>query len=260
VRVVAIDWSGRARYARRHIWLAEARGQQLVRLECGKDRDEVGDWLLGERLRREPMIIGLDFAFSMPSWFLEDRGMKAAPELWSEVATNGEEWLRDCQPPFWGRPGKKRTGDGPWLRVTDALAVSGAIGAKSVFQVGGAGAVGTGSIRGMPLLHRLREDGWSVWPFDPVAAHTLVEIYPRLLTGPVNKSQQTSRERYLSACYPALHDKWKREAAKSEDAFDAAVSALQMERHLAELVSLPSMDSPTLRREGLIWFPGLFPG
>ena len=44
---------------------------------------------------------------------------------------------------------------------------------KSTFQIGGAGAVGTGSLRGMPHLLTLREAGCAVWPSMclPVSRH-----------------------------------------------------------------------------------------
>ena len=41
----------------------------------------------------------------------------------------------------------------------------------------------------------------------------------------------------------------------SEDAFDAAVSAVVMSRHSLELRSLPALDNPVLRREGQVWMP-----
>ena len=258
LRTIAIDWSGRAKRAQRYIWAAEAEGGQLVSLERDKSREQIGDWLMRQRAEGGPVIIGLDFAFSMPEWFLARERVGGGSELWQRVAADGERWLSECSAPFWGKPGKKKVGDGPWLRETDALAVSGGIGAKSVFQIGGAGAVGTGSIRGMPLLHRLRKAGWAIWPFDPPGSRTVVEIYPRLLTGAVTKSRLDCRERYLSACYPALNEEWKTLAASSEDAFDAAVSALRMEQHATELRQLPTISDKTLRREGLIWMPGLF--
>jgi hypothetical protein len=37
---------------------------------------------------------------------------------------------------------------------------------KSVFQVDGAGTVGTGSLRGMPFLLQLEEAGFNVWPLE----------------------------------------------------------------------------------------------
>src|SRR5947207_2673911 len=74
------------------------------------------------------------------------------------------------------------------LRRTDRdVPGIGGIRPKSVFQIGGAGAVGTGSIRGMSLLKRLSDAGFAVWPFDSAQFPLVVEIYPRLLTGSVKK-------------------------------------------------------------------------
>ena len=44
-------------------------------------------------------------------------------------------------------------------------------------------------------------------------------------------------------------------AAGSEDAFDAAVSALVMSVHEPELRALPTVDDPVVRREGWVWSP-----
>lgn len=80
------------------------------------------------------------------------------------------------------------------LRRTDREAPAiGGIRPKSVFQIGGAGAVGTGSLRGMPILKRLRDAGFAVWPFDAPRWPCVVEIYPRLLTGAVNKGSAGAR-------------------------------------------------------------------
>jgi predicted nuclease with RNAse H fold len=122
---------------------------------------------------------------------------------------------------------------------------------KSVFQIGGWGAVGTGSIRGMPLLLRLREAGAAIWPFDPPGWPLVLEIYPRLLTGPVVKSRPAARQAYVARWYPNLAE-W---SIASEDAFDAAVSALVMARHADNLAALPSEPDHELRLEGRIWYP-----
>src|SRR5688572_17311154 len=144
------------------------------------------------------MVIGLDFAFSMPAWFLEQRGITSAAELWALADREADDWLAACAWPFWGRPGVPCPKDLPDpLRRTDRdVPRTGSIRPKSVFQVGGAGAVGTGSLRGMRTLHRLRAAGFSIWPFDPPGWPRVVEIYPRLLTGPVNKSSLTHRMEY----------------------------------------------------------------
>ena len=124
---------------------------------------------------------------------------------------------------------------------------------KSVFQIGGAGAVGTGSIRGMPYLRNLRQAGFGIWPFDPPARLTVIEIYPRVLTGPVKKSDRTERERYLAGWN--IPEYLRRRTIDSEDAFDAAVSALVMSRHADDLVSLQPATDPDIRLEGSIWVP-----
>lgn len=116
---------------------------------------------------------------------------------------------------------------------------------KSVFQIGGAGAVGTGSIRGMPHLADLRGAGFSVWPFHEVRAPVVVEIYPRLLTGEVVKSSFDARWEHLTTrCFPEIDGPLECKAASSEDAFDAAVSSVVMSRHLDEILTLTQSRNP----------------
>jgi hypothetical protein len=124
-----------------------------------------------------------------------------------------------------------------------------------MFQIGGAGSVGTGSIRGMPLLHALHQAGASVWPFVRGGWPVVVEIYPRLLTGPVRKSDPSARRALLEERYPSLDKEHVRLATLSEDAFDAGVSALVMVEHMADLRDLPDAPDPQLRLEGRIWHP-----
>jgi hypothetical protein len=261
MRVIAIDWSGDARMARRHIWLAEAsRPGRLVRLEGGRDRHEVGDHLAHPA--STDLVIGFDFAFSFPAWFLDRLGVDTAPELWAHVAQHGEGWLIACEPPFWGHPGRPRPPQAqPALRRTDlAVPRTAGVAPKSIFQIGGAGAVGTGSIRGMPLLHQLHALGHRIWPYSDgdgrASQATIVEIYPRLMTGAVRKSSPAARADLLERRYPDLHPEHRDLAVGSEDAFDAAVSALVMVEHTADLAKLPRETSSALRREGRIWHPG----
>jgi hypothetical protein len=122
---------------------------------------------------------------------------------------------------------------------------------KSVFQLVGAGQVGRGSLYGMQALHRLTGAGFRVWPFDPPGLPLVVEIFPRVLTGPVRKNSQSERERYLEAV-PVPPD-LRRLAAASEDAFDASVSAVVMAGGVGELRALP--EAPGYEVEGMIWRP-----
>jgi len=144
----------------------------------------------------------------------------------------------------------------PFRHTDRGVRSTGGIMPKSVFQIGGAGAVGTGSLRGLPVLARLRAAGFAIWPFDPPGWPLALEIYPRLLTGPVIKSSASGRQRYLAARYPALDGPLLAYATASEDAFDAAISALAMAQHVADLRALPPLPDSPFRREGLIWHPG----
>jgi hypothetical protein len=235
--------------AERRIWLAEAvPGRGLLRLECGRSRQAVTDHLLECLARKPHTVVGLDFAFSLPSWFLRELGITSGPDLWARVAECGEDWLRACEPPFWGRRARPRPAQ-QHFRATEEALRQRAIWPKSAFQIGGAGAVGTGSIRGMPMLLRLREAGAAIWPFDPPGWPRVVEIYPRLLTGAVVKSSLAARTAYVNRWFPELA-RW---SIPSEDAFDAAVSAVVMARHANELAALCPEDDPVARLEGRIW-------
>jgi hypothetical protein len=256
MRTIVVDWSGRAKNESAYIWLAEALDGELVRLESGRTRATV----IAELVRyatelietNEQCLIGLDFSFSFPAWFIRKHNCANATEMWPIVAEHGETWLRECKPPLWGRPGKPRPAGPEQFRQTehDTESVHG-ISPKSTFQIGGAGSVGTGSIRGMPFLPLLQAAGCAIWPFDPPKTITVCEVYPRLSTGPVVKSSIDARRAYFHARAMPLHPT----ATESEDAFDAFFSALTIS-------SLPSWSFPqhvpadgTAELEGMIFDP-----
>src|SRR6202046_3558412 len=211
-RVVGVDWSGdKGPGQRRKIWagvwtaLDSAGKAGRVTLEGGRTREELIAWLIEMSEETPRMVVGFDFTFSYPAWFLKELGIGSAPEFWRLVADGqGEKWLhRDCEDVrFWGVPGSQRHGKKPaefcgehahrMLRraetalkvraeIADPLSVAriAGIAPKSVFQIGGAGAVGTASLRGMAGLLRLREAGFKVWPFDAPSLKKplVVEIY-----------------------------------------------------------------------------------
>jgi hypothetical protein len=230
-------------------------GGHVHGLEPAKNREKAIDSLLRYLQENPQSVVGLDFAFSFPEWFLGERSLRSALELWNVVAREGEKWLQECQPPFWGRPGKPKPEIETHYRRTELRlrSVSG-IKPKSPFQIGGAGAVGTGSIQGMPFLRRLRGEGkCAVWPFDSPRDPLVVEIYPRILTGRVVKSSEEGRSAYLKR-WPALPASIISPAAASEDAFDALVSALVMDSHIDRLRNIEAGDDIS-RLEGEIWVP-----
>jgi hypothetical protein len=256
MEVVAVDWSGAASGASRHIWLAHVVKGELVTLRNGRSRVEVVDDLvaLAERCP-DGLAVGLDFSFSFPAWFLHAQGCATVGDLWEMVGRDGERWLSECAPPFWGRPGCPRPQLAEHHRQAERQISVGGISPKSVFQVGGAGAVGTGSIRGMPLLPVLRSAGFSVWPFDPPSPWTVMEIYPRLLTGPVRKSSREQRDLYLGDSPWSVRPAFARSISHSDDAFDAAISALMMDAHADDLAVLRQSTDPVTCLEGDVWCP-----
>lgn len=247
--IVAVDWSGaKARGGARDIAIAEVADGWLVDVRVGLSRAGVERCLLRRAASSPETVVGLDFAFSLPAWFVREKlDAASAEDVWAIVEAEGEQWLDGSAPwPFWGRgerPGSTRLPADRALRRTD-LEVAVLTGAqpKSVFQLVGTGQVGPGSIRGMPMLRRLRAQGFAVWPFEAFSTPLLVEIYPRVFTGKVVKSSSAARQHYLSLLGnvgPGVGAA----AAASEHAFDAACSALAMARDgetVEELVAEPS--------------------
>ncbi len=219
-RAVAVDWSGALSPAtqRSTIWAASAVDGTLVGLSAGRTRDETIAWLAG---LSGSVVIGLDFGFSFPEWWLTAQGIRSGCEAWALAAVSGEEWLATCPSPFWGRPGSRRPNGVPIYRRTEL----GLRGVTSVFQIGGAGAVGTGSIRGMPGLAALSSAGFAVWPFDDWATDrpVVAEVWPRLAMGSVVKSSAAARAAWV-ASWPDVAP-WSDAVVSSPDAFDAACAA-----------------------------------
>ncbi len=274
-----------------------------VRLETGRTRAEWAEWLVELGAETPRMVVGIDCCFSYPAWFLAEHGCGSVFDFWRAVvgtggvrAGKGEEWLhRACEDGrFWGVTGPGRTGKRPeefsgeglrrMMRTTDwenkiAVRMEGGdaeraekmkgITAKSPFQIGGSGSVGTGSLRAMPVLERLREAGFRVWPFEDVEfgekapRPLLVEMYTRLLTGPVAKSNGVARRAYLlakrktDALYAGLGRGVLAKAYASEDAFDALVSCVEMVRWRGEFAGLKATRDEVLRLEGITWRPGV---
>jgi hypothetical protein len=262
LRLIAVDWSGRSGpEQRRALWSAEVIDGELVRLEGGRTRAELIELLIAEVDHGPYLMIGFDFAFSLPAWYLQERQLTPC-QLWALLADEAltptmrrlglARWMNSPELPFWttSEAHARLSPEQMFRRTEHDVRVPGSQ-PKSVFQLVGAGQVGRGSLYGMQALHRLAGAGFRIWPFDRPGLPLVVEIFPRVLTGPVRKNNQSERERYLAAV-PMPAD-LRRLAAASEDAFDAAVSALVMAARVEELRALP--DEPGYVLEGKIWAP-----
>ncbi len=258
---IAVDWSGAARGAERRIWLAEVARGRLERLECGRSRAELVGHLQDCALREPALSVGLDFAFGFPAWFAREQGARSGQESWQIAAERGEDWLARSPAPFFGRKGSRRPLHDPerplWRRTElEHLPLAG-IRPKSVFQIGGAGAVGTGSLRGMPLLLELQRAGFSIWPFARAEPPFAAEIYPRWFTGALTKSSRTARALQLANHPLPAQRRLCEFAEQSEDAFDAALSALALAG--ARPPEDPRAMDALFRIEGRIWRPPVDP-
>ena len=259
---MAIDWSGRSGPdQRRALWLAEAVDGELVRLEGGRTRAELVELLIAEADRDPNLIVGVDFAFSLPAWYLRERQLTAR-QLWALLADEAltptirsvglTRWMNRPELPFWITcEAHARLAPEQMFRRTEQEVRVPGVQPKSVFQLVGASQVGRGSLYGMAALHQLAGAGFRIWPFDPPALPLVAEIFPRVLTGPVRKNSPSERERYLGTV-PMRPDLGQL-AAASEDAFDAAISAVVMAARIEELQTLPG--APDYSLEGKIWQP-----
>jgi len=225
--VVAVDWSGaRAASAQRTaICVAIARGER-VEPTAGRTRIETIELI--EQLP-PPVVVGFDFSFAFPAWFARAHRCATIDEVWARAARDGETWLRPT-PPFWRDrcvlPVEQRL-----RRCELALAP-----AKSVFQLVGNGQVGAGSVRGMPLLARLRASGFAIWPFDAAGARTVVEIYPSRL-------RRLAPPDLTVRAWTSLHER------------DAVESARVMWNHRASFAGLAAATDPVTSIEGDVWMP-----
>jgi hypothetical protein len=106
----------------------------------------------------------------------------------------------------------------------------------------------------MAVLHALRGAGWHIWPFDRRGWPLAIEVWPRACTGPVRKRDPAARAAHVVG-WPGLSGAMRAACAGSEDAFDAAATAIAMSHHADALGALQAVGDARLRREGIIWTP-----
>ncbi|MES2539469.1 MAG: molybdopterin guanine dinucleotide synthesis [Pseudomonadota bacterium] len=160
------------------------------------------------------LLIGFDFAMGYPAGFaLRLTGEARAQAVWNwlagavtdidnrnnrfEVATRINALFPEGPGPFWSHPSGqtwpglpfRRAGiDYEALGLAETRAAEAAVPrAKSPWMLFNPGSVGSQSLLGLPMIHRLSQrPGIAVWPFAaPDAPVVLAEVYPSLLAGPV---------------------------------------------------------------------------
>lgn len=267
-RILTVDWSGAGPGHARRLWVAEVHHGRLVALRHGQPRDVVTAQLVATTARAraegERVLIGLDFAFGFPRWYLAARGWASSVEAWTGLtAAAVDELLRAPTFPFWGRePTRTRPtalreeSDTPPSRATER-SLRDIARPFSVFQLVGAGAVGVGSLRGLATLAALHAAGARVWPFTRDVGGpgvVVAEVWPRLAAPDVIKSDAASRREALQHIAHAVEcaPSDVAAAAESDDAFDALAAAVWLWQHRALLAQLPDDSTPDELREGRI--------
>lgn len=209
-RIAILDWSaaGTPKTGKDSIWLAIADGSG-VRSENIPTRMQAEERLSALLAEGDRLLIGVDFSLSFPAAALERLGVDAAG-LWRHLATNHTDTAKNLSNyrhvaaelnqrlegdgPFWGNGAKADTPHLPRTKPASALpewraceevAQANGLNPKSCWQLAGAGAVGAQSLTGMPMVYRLREQGATVWPFDPISRVTIAEVYPSILSAEV---------------------------------------------------------------------------
>lgn len=267
-RIIAVDWSGAGRGHERRLWLAEVSDGRVRRLASGRPREALTAELVAlvgaARAAGERVVVGLDFSFGLPAWYLAARGWARGADAWRAFTPAAVDALLAAPTaPFWGRgavrtrpPMLRDDGETPPSRATER-SLRCVARAFSVFQLVGAGAVGVGSLRGMATLAALHAAGACVWPFDEDTGGpgvVVAETWPRLAAPRVVKSDPASRRAAREAgcagvdCPSAL----RAAAVASDDAFDALAAAAWLWARRAHLDPLPGDSTDEERLEGRI--------
>jgi hypothetical protein len=215
-RVIIVDWSGRSsrspkRESKDAIWIgvceaghesqtyhrsrADAEASLCSALVEG-GRQLVGfDFPMGYPTGLARHLTGADDARALHGWIADEihdgpdnanNRFEVAARINSQLGGSG---------PFWGCPRARprphlspfKLVDYPALGLAEKRRVERENPpAKPVWQLLGAGSVGSQALLGIPVVHRLAaRTGAAVWPFEPPQALTLAEVYPSLLASAV---------------------------------------------------------------------------
>jgi precorrin-8X/cobalt-precorrin-8 methylmutase len=249
-RYIVVDWSANAtpKLGRDSIWIAvhDRTGQVSVTNVATRRSAEAFLIAVFDADPALTTLVGVDFSLGYPAGTAAALGLSGTPwsAMWAMladricdddrnsnnrfvVAAGLNEQLTGAASPFWGCPRsvagehlattKPSTTHGlaPFRRVEEALRAQGRRPFSS-WQLLGAGAVGSQSLVGIPVLDRLRHrygDRLEVWPFTtrlepPLTAAgviTVAEVWPSMhefdeIDGVVRDAAQvTATARWLAA-------------------------------------------------------------
>ncbi|MGL4320955.1 MAG: hypothetical protein ACRCS3_08840 [Paracoccaceae bacterium] len=215
-RIIVVDWSGRATRSPRQpskdaIWVGVHDATEESQT-YHRSRAEAEAHVLGMMQQGGRQLVGFDFPMGYPQGFARAlTGKDDARALHGWLADHVQDGADNRnnrfdvaaginrrlagQGPFWGCPKRAPRAGLPSLKTVDYAG----LGlfekrrverenppAKPVWQLLGAGSVGSQALLGIPVVHRLAgATGAAVWPFEAPRDLTLAEVYPSLLAGAV---------------------------------------------------------------------------
>lgn len=75
-------------------------------LTIGRTRIEATEHVIALAADSPETVVRLNFAFSLPRWWLEEDGFASADRVWEwaaeRAAGDPAGWLKKLPPPFWG--------------------------------------------------------------------------------------------------------------------------------------------------------------
>lgn len=222
-RVIVVDWSAAnlptsATSRANSIWVGchDAEGGQEWHHRTRRAAEaQIVTLIETARADELRLLVGFDFAMGYPAGFAARlTGRAEAPAVWAwlagairddaenrnnrfEVASRINTFFPQGPGPFWSYPLGQDWPDLPYRREGIDYSVLGLAEkraaelavrrAKSPWMLFNPGSVGSQSLLGLPMVHRLAQmPGTAVWPFAvPDAPVVLAEVYPSLLAGAV---------------------------------------------------------------------------
>jgi molybdopterin-guanine dinucleotide biosynthesis protein B len=213
--VTVVDWSAAsrptpARPSADAIWIATAEGEGPELLSYHRTRAAAEAHLATLVSQGGRHLIGFDFPMGYPQgmaarltgqasahavhgWLAHHLRDVAdnANNRWDVAAEMNRRLGRGLTGPFWGRPASVALPDLPARKLADHAALGlaerraaeGLVrSAQPVWKLYTTGSVGSQTLTGLPVIHRL---GLPVWPFDPPGPMMVAEVYPSLLAAEV---------------------------------------------------------------------------
>lgn len=204
---VGIDYSGAGSTVKRNkalqIFMAAGDAESVKeRTFAGNNwnwnRKEIAHWCLEQLKNDEPIVIGIDHAFSFPESYMKRYEISSWNHFLDDFHTH---WPtdKDSTTVEFLRKNNERTGKSDELRLTENWTPS----AKSVFQFDMTGQVAKSSHSGIPWLrfirnHQALSGKVHFWPFDsftiPPRLSVIVEVYPSIFRRRFSKENRSVDE------------------------------------------------------------------